>query len=421
MTGTLVGSPHHMAPEIVEGREADARSDLFSLGTLLYWLATGALPFAASNPTAILRRVLEGDFADPRTVDPRVCDPLAELVTRCLATDPARRPQTAAEVRDGLDRILAEVGVEHPADELRAFLRDPPAYRATFPARAVAALSALADAAAGEGATARALGYYARVLAIDPQDPNVPARIARLARRVRARRIAAWAGVAALSVALLAGGTFAFVWARAHHPPPPPAPRAPPAALPEAAATAAPLPVAAPAPGRETGPPSARPPAPSPAPTILPVLVRPYAQRAMLDGVEVAREEQNVRFALSPGRAHEIRIEHPCCTPFVRNVTAAEAARIGELRVPLAPRPARVRVEGDPGTRVYVNDRLLGTAGESQRVPFAVPVPEGGETPYEAPARIRLEPPAFPPRTVEARLRAGADLVVAAPQTENPP
>ena len=60
MTGALVGSPHHMAPEIVEGREADARSDLFSLGTILYWLATGKLPFAAPNPTAILRRVLEG-------------------------------------------------------------------------------------------------------------------------------------------------------------------------------------------------------------------------------------------------------------------------------------------------------------------------------------------------------------------------
>jgi serine/threonine protein kinase len=65
MTGALVGSPHHMAPEIVEGKDADARSDLFSLGTILYWLATGKLPFAAPNPTAILRRVLDADFEDP--------------------------------------------------------------------------------------------------------------------------------------------------------------------------------------------------------------------------------------------------------------------------------------------------------------------------------------------------------------------
>ena len=66
MTGALVGSPNHMAPEIVEGKEADERSDLFSLGTILYWLATGQLPFAASNPTATLRRAITGEFDDPR-------------------------------------------------------------------------------------------------------------------------------------------------------------------------------------------------------------------------------------------------------------------------------------------------------------------------------------------------------------------
>jgi len=125
LTGALVGSPHHMAPEIVEGKDADARSDLFSLGTVLYWLATGALPFAASNPTAILRRVLEGDYRDPRAVDPRVPDPLADLVASCLAVDPARRPQSAADVRDAIDRILAQVGLDRP-DEADVHCLDAP-------------------------------------------------------------------------------------------------------------------------------------------------------------------------------------------------------------------------------------------------------------------------------------------------------
>jgi serine/threonine-protein kinase len=424
MTGALVGSPHHMAPEIVEGREADARSDVFSLGTLLYWLATGELPFAASNPTAILRRVLEGDFADPRAVDPRVCDALADLLTRCLSTDPARRPQTAAEVRDALDALLAEVGIERPPEELIAFLRDSAAYRAAFPARAVASLTALGDRAADAGASARALGYYARVLAIDPQDPGVPAKLARLARRARARRVAAWTGVAALALAAVGGAVGAAVWARAHHPPPRVTAAAPPAAPELAPGPPPPAPTAA-APAREAPSPSQPVPAAvrpaAPAPTVLPVLVRPYAQRALLDGVEVAREEQNVRFTLTPGRPHLIRIEHPCCTAFVRRITAAEAARVGELRVPLEPRPARLRVEGDPAARVFVDDRLLGTAGDSQRAPFEVPVPAGGNTPYEASARIRVEPPAAPARTLQARLRAGSDVVVASPQTENAP
>jgi len=150
------------------------------------------------------------------------------------------------------------------------------------------------------------------------------------------------------------------------------------------------------------------------------VLVRPYAQRALLDGVEVAREEQNVSFSLGPGR-HVVQIEHACCEPFVRRLTADEAQQMGELRVSLEPRPARVRVEGDPATRVYAQGRLLGTAGESQRAPFQVPVPSGGESPYEAQVQIRLEPTSAPPRAVAVRLRAGTDVVVAAPQTELAP
>ncbi|MCM2333163.1 MAG: serine/threonine protein kinase, partial [Anaeromyxobacteraceae bacterium] len=145
MTGALVGSPHHMAPEIVEGREADARSDLFSLGTILYWLATGRFPFAANNPTAILRRAIEGDFDDPRDLDPRVSTRLAGLLARCLAVDPAARPQSAAEVRDALDGVLAEVGLADPPAEVLAFLTGPDAYKAAFPARAVASLVALGD------------------------------------------------------------------------------------------------------------------------------------------------------------------------------------------------------------------------------------------------------------------------------------
>jgi serine/threonine-protein kinase len=151
------------------------------------------------------------------------------------------------------------------------------------------------------------------------------------------------------------------------------------------------------------------------------VHVRPYAQRALLDGVEVASGEQSVRFALTPDRAHTIQIEHACCATFVRQVTAEEAARLGELRVPLEPRPARLRVEGDPATRVYVEGRLAGTAGESQRAPLAVPVPHGGDNPYEGSVRLTLEPPGGAPRTIQVKLRAGGELAVAAPAAEASP
>lgn len=428
MTGALVGSPHHMAPEIVEGRDADERSDLFSLGTLLYWLATGKLPFAASNPTAILRRVLEGDFDDPRLVEPRVPDPIAALVVRCLSVDPAARPASAADVREGLDRALAEVGLDRPEEELVAFLSAPATYRAAFPVRAVAALTRRGDEALAARATARALGFYNRVLAIDPHDAVVPAKLARLARQRRLRRAAR----SVLALILVASVAAAVGWAalrfrearelraavaardaearlsRARGPGAETAPRAGAGARAASAVTKD----QAAAPRSE--------PTPSGPPVPLSVHVRPYAQRALLDGVEIASGAQQVAFELVPGSEHVIQLEHTCCTPYVRRITAEEAQRVGELRIPLEPRPARVRVDGDASTRVYVDGRLLGSAGESQRTPFAVPV-RGGANSYEGTARFELELPGAARRAVEVRLRAGGEVVVAAPQSEVAP
>jgi tRNA A-37 threonylcarbamoyl transferase component Bud32 len=430
MTGALVGSPHHMAPEIVEGRDADARSDLFSLGTLLYWLATGKLPFAASNPTAILRRVLEGDFDDPRLVEPRVPDPLADLVVRCLSVDPAARPASAAEVRDHLDRALAEVGLDRPEEELVAFLRDPAAYRAAFPPRAVAALTARGDAALAAGARARALAFYNRVLAIDPEDGVVPAKLAKLGRQRRLRRLARSGAAVVLLAALVAAGAWGALQVRD---PSQPADGAPHAGT-TARSSGAPEPAGGPSPSEPRGPASAPaggqpshaapgaspPPAPAEPPVALSVHIRPYAQRALLDGVEIASGAQQVAFELVPGKAHVIQLEHVCCTPFVKRITAEEAAQLGELRVPLEPRPARVRVEGDAATRVWVDGRLLGTAADSQRVPFAVTV-QGGASPYEGTAQLELELPGAARRSMQVRLRAGGEVVVAAPQPEAAP
>jgi serine/threonine-protein kinase len=149
----------------------------------------------------------------------------------------------------------------------------------------------------------------------------------------------------------------------------------------------------------------------------LDIHVRPYAQRALLDGTEIARNEQVVHILVPPG-AHEVRIEHPCCATFVRRIDADEAAAVRELRVPLEPRPARLRVDGDPQTRVLVDGQDAGTAGDSQRTPFAVPIPAGGASPYEGTARIRLEPAGAPPSEVQVRIRAGESFIVAAPQIE---
>lgn len=427
LTGALVGSPQHMAPEIVEGREADARSDLFSLGTLLYWLATGRLPFTGSNPTAVLRRLIEGTYEDPRAADPRVSDRLAALLSRLLAVDPAERPASAVEVRGELDAILAEVGIRQPDEALDAFLRDPPGYTASFEPLAIASLMAHADDAAATGHTARSLAALERILVLAPESRDVRLRLAAITSRTHRRRFAAAAGIAVL-VAVLAVGGAAVVrrearvtGGRAEAAPRAPGAWATPSLEPEARAAREVADSGLLPPGAGRG--SAAAPSPNAArAAIVPlsIHVRPYAQRALLDNAEVAAGAQIVRFGLRPGRVHVIRIEHACCFPFVKELTAEEAARIGELRVPLEPRPARLRVEGAPTTRIIVDGKELGTAGDSQRAPIDVQLPRG-ESPYEAAVRVELAPPGAPVRTLSLMLKAGGEAVVAAPQEVLPP
>ena len=417
MTGALVGSPNHMAPEIIEGREADARSDVFSLGTILFWLATGALPFAASNPTATLRRVVEGDRPDPREVSPLVSDALAGVIAAALATDPEERLPTAAALRDALDQALSASGLADPEAELESFLADPAAYQAALRPRLVTAALAAADAALASGGTARGVKLLDHVLALDPGNHAVQARLAALARWARWRRralragalaaaagligAAGWAGTAALQARRaraarleLANDARLEASAREHpvdlppptseargHAPQPTAPSAPPGRV----APGTPPPAPAKADGRRVA-------AAAGPPALVQVRVRPYAQRALLDGVEVAHGEQSVSFALTPGAPHRIQIEHACCFPFVRDL-AGDAPFPTEIKERLRPRPARLRVEGDPRALLFVDGRLVGTAGESQRAPLEVPVPASGESPYEAQAELRLEIP----------------------------
>jgi serine/threonine-protein kinase len=144
------------------------------------------------------------------------------------------------------------------------------------------------------------------------------------------------------------------------------------------------------------------------------VQVSPYAQRALLDGAEVARGEARVVFGFTPDRPHRIQLEHACCFPWVRDFAAGEAVP-PELKARLQPRPARLRVEGEPSARVYVNGALAGTAGDSQRAPLEIPVPPTGPSPYEAQAELRVEVEGRPPLRAPLKLRAGADLTFAVP------
>jgi eukaryotic-like serine/threonine-protein kinase len=103
--GLVIGTPGYMAPEQVEGKEVDARSDLFSLGCILYELSTGVQPFAAANSVAILMAVLTREPRPPRELNPALPAALAALIERLMAKDPQRRPASARAVVAALEAI----------------------------------------------------------------------------------------------------------------------------------------------------------------------------------------------------------------------------------------------------------------------------------------------------------------------------
>jgi WD40 repeat protein/serine/threonine protein kinase len=108
-SGTIAGTPLYMAPEQANGEHVDHRSDLFSLGSVLYTLCAGHAPFRGKTSMAVLKRVCEDTPRPLREVNPDIPDWLEAIVARLHAKDPAGRFQTAAEVADLLGRHLAHL------------------------------------------------------------------------------------------------------------------------------------------------------------------------------------------------------------------------------------------------------------------------------------------------------------------------
>jgi serine/threonine-protein kinase len=108
-SGIIAGTPQYMSPEQARGDTPDHRSDLFSLGSVLYAMCTGRPPFRAETPLAMLRRICDEAPRPIREVNPETPPWLARIIERLHAKRPEDRYQSAGELARVLEQCLAHV------------------------------------------------------------------------------------------------------------------------------------------------------------------------------------------------------------------------------------------------------------------------------------------------------------------------
>lgn len=108
-TGIVAGTPHYMSPEQAQGDGIDHRSDLFSLGSVMYFMCAGRPPFRAASPMAVLQRICHEPHRPVDEVNAEIPLELTELIERLLSKRPELRPLDAHEVAASLDEMLQEL------------------------------------------------------------------------------------------------------------------------------------------------------------------------------------------------------------------------------------------------------------------------------------------------------------------------
>ncbi len=105
-TGMVLGTPSYMSPEQLAGKKVDGRSDLFSLGVMLYQMLCGALPFKAESMASLMFKITNEEAPDIRTKRADIPEAMADIINRALTKNADERYQTGTEFANALKAFL---------------------------------------------------------------------------------------------------------------------------------------------------------------------------------------------------------------------------------------------------------------------------------------------------------------------------
>jgi predicted Ser/Thr protein kinase len=122
--GQILGTPNYMSPEQVKGRQVDGRSDIFSLGIILYDLVTGEMPFGGQNITTVIYKIINENPIPPRELDATIHPGLSYVICKALAKNPDERYQTCRELAHDLKNFKSLGGPASPSATI--MVKGPP-------------------------------------------------------------------------------------------------------------------------------------------------------------------------------------------------------------------------------------------------------------------------------------------------------
>jgi eukaryotic-like serine/threonine-protein kinase len=210
-TGEFVGTPGYLSPEICIGKTVDQRSDIFSLGIVLYEMLSGAIPFTDESPLGLMLEVVKAEIPDIRAINQEVDAETAAILTRMLAKEPADRFQSCHELAEALQRhpLVAKGGT------IRLPVAKPAASDATMvgvptPASQASVRAATPPPVVGSGRIATPAPAAASAAPVAAVDVHSATRASAVQHNEKRSSAAMPLAVAAVLLLLIGGSAYAL-------------------------------------------------------------------------------------------------------------------------------------------------------------------------------------------------------------------